>query len=168
MKKLGILIVLLIILTTISGCAKKEEEKKAIPLYDSDIVCSAVIEEENDGDVENFVSNVYIWLDKKKNVTETIYQNISESTLLDKATLELTNQFLDIYKNIKGIEASSDVIDNKLIITIKYNYNEMDLNATKKELGTIIDDSSIFKKVKKLPFSYDDLKKYELSGYECK
>jgi len=168
MRKISILIVLFIILITISGCDKKEEQNKTIPTYDADIVCTKEIEEENDGDIENYISNVFIKLDDNKNVKETIYQSISESSLLDKATLELTNQFLDIYKNINGIEASSDVINDKLIITIKYDYNNMDLNTVKKELGSIIDDKSIFKKIKKIPFSYEDLIKYELNEYECK
>ena len=168
MKKLSILIVILLVLITISGCSKKEEDKKTIPTYPADIVCTSNIEDEHDGDVENYISNVFIKLDDNKNVTETIYQSISESTLLDKATLELTNQFLEIYKDIKGISASSDVIDNKLIITIKYNYLDMDLNSTKKKLGTIVESNSILKKANKLPFSYEDFKKYELNGYECK
>ncbi len=168
MRKVLVFLSIFIVLGLISGCAKKEEEKKTIPTYDADIVCFANIEEENDGDVENYISNVFIKLDDNKNVTETVYQSISESSLLDKATLELTNQFLNIYKDIKGIEASSDVIDNKLIITIKYNYKDMDLDDTKKKLGSIIEDDSIFKKVKKLPFKYDELVKYDLKGYECK
>ena len=32
----------------------------------------------------------------------------------------------------------------------------------------IIETNSIIKKANKLPFSYDDFKKYELDGYECK
>jgi uncharacterized lipoprotein YehR (DUF1307 family) len=168
MKKLGVILIILLVLITISGCSKKEEDKKTIPTYNADIVCSSNIEDEHDGDVENYISNVFIKLDDNKNVTETIYQSISESTLLDKATLELTNQFLEIYKDIKGITASSDVIDNKLIITIKYNYIDMELKNTKMKLGTIVEDDSILKKATQLPFSYEEFKKYELNGYECK
>lgn len=165
MKIKYLLIICLLFL--VCGCTKNEENK-SIPEYDHDIKCVSHIEEENDGDLETYTSNIFITLDDNKNVTSAIYQSISESTLLDKSTLELTNQFLNIYKDIKGIEASSDIIDNKLIITIKYDYSNIDLVSTKKKLGSILDDNHIFKKVNKLPFSYEDYKKYELTNYECK
>lgn len=160
-------IFLICLLFLVCGCAKNEENK-VIPEYDHDIKCVSHIEEEKDGDLETYTSNIFIKLDDNSNVKSAIYQSISESTLLDKSTLELTNQFLNIYKDIKGIEASSDVIDNKLVITIKYNYRDIDLINVKKKLESILDDNHIFKKVNKLPFSYDEYKKYELNNYECK
>ena len=160
-------IFLICLLFLVCGCAKNEENK-VIPEYDHDIKCVSHIEEEKDGDLETYTSNIFIKLDDNSYVKSAIYQSISESTLLDKSTLELTNQFLNIYKDIKGIEASSDVIDNKLVITIKYTYSNIDLINVKKKLGSILDDNHIFKKVNKLPFSYDEYKKYELNNYECK
>ena len=166
--KLRYLFVLLIPLL-ICGCSKKEEVK-TIPEYESDIKCvkSGEVYDLEDGTPEEFISNIYVYLDDNKNVRSAIFQNISKSTVLDKATIELTNQFLSIYKDIDGIEATSDVVDDSLIITIKYNYLEMDLNNTKKRLGSIIDDNNILKNTKKLPFSYDEFKKYTLINYECK
>jgi uncharacterized lipoprotein YehR (DUF1307 family) len=160
-----ILIILLPLI--ICGCTKKEEPKK-IPEYDSDIKCVSTIEEDNDGDLVLYTSNIYINIDDNNNVTNTIYQSISDSTALDKATVDLTNQFLDIYKDINGIEAEAATIDNKLVITIKYDYTNMDLNIVKKKLGSILEDDNILKKTNKLPFSYDEFKKYSLKGYECK
>ena len=165
-RKLLILIALLILVT---GCTKKEEVKN-IPDYDSDIKCvkSGEVYDLEDGTPEEFISNIYVYLDDNNNVKSAIFQNISKSTVFDKATIELTNQFLSIYKDIDGIEATSDVIDDSLIITIKYNYLDIDLDLTKKKLGTIIDDNNIMKKAEKLPFSYDEFKKYSLNGYDCK
>ena len=161
------IVILICLLFLVCGCSKKEEIK-TIPEYDHDILCVSNIEDENDGDLESYLSNIYIKLDDNKNVTSAVYQSVSDSTVLDKAALELTNQFLSIYKGINGIEAFAENIDNKLVITIKYNYSEIDLETTKRKLGSIVDDNHIFKKVKKLPFSYEEYKKYELNGYECK
>ena len=116
MKKLGVLIVVLLVLMTISGCSKKEEEKKTIPTYDADIVCTSNIEDEHDGDVENYISNVFIKLDDSKNVTETIYQSISESTLLDKATLELTNHEIRVTMIDGEVSTNFNLNNNNLII----------------------------------------------------
>jgi uncharacterized lipoprotein YehR (DUF1307 family) len=162
-------LILLLIPLVICGCSKKEEVK-TIPDYDSDIKCvkTGQTYDLEDGTPEDFISNIYVYLDDNENVESAIFQNISKSTVFDKATIELTNQLLSIYKDIDGIDAFTDTVDDKLIITIKYNYLDMDLDLAKKKLGSIIDEDNIIRKAKKLPFSYEEFNKYSLSNYECK
>ena len=63
-RKLLILIALLILVT---GCTKKEEVKK-IPDYESDIKCvkSGEVYDLEDGTPEEFISNIYVYLDDNK------------------------------------------------------------------------------------------------------
>ena len=166
------LLIVLTLLLLVCGCSKSNEQSKQAEIkieeYNSDIKCSVVSEENINGDTNIYTGYVYIWLDEDKNVTKAIFQNISESTVLDKANIELTNQFLNLYKDIEGIEATSQVSDNKLVITISYDYLKIDPANIGQQLGTIVSDENALKQATTLPFSYEYFKKTQLDGYECK
>ena len=143
---------------------KKEYQKLNTFKYDKK--CSRINVETVDEDVIESTSYVYITLDGL-NLKEVVYQ-----TLLNKSdyinNYDMLKDILKMYDGISGIK--SDVYETKdnYVTEVIYDYTNLDLDKVKSSLGNLIEETSILAKTKKLPITYEDFYKSELTEYECK
>ena len=154
-KYVYIIIIAVLLITCIIVFNGRDTSIKNIPTYKSDLICT------------HETNTIYIFYDDNKNITKLIYQEVTPYDESQNKTYELNKEINKIYNKIKGINASIDIVDDKLLEEITYDFSKIDLIDAKKILISISDDNILLKKVDSLPIKYSKLKEIELEGYEC-
>ena len=113
------------------------------------------------------LSNIFISLDKNKNVKKVIIQNIENGNIYSIEDSYLIKNLYDEYNKIDGIKATIDYLENEIIYTVIYDYLEINLDQLKKNLNSFVEDT-IYDEIEELPFTYDFYHEYELKEYDCK
>ena len=143
-----------------------KKEYQSLNTYKYDKKCSYVNVETVDEDTIESTNFVYITLDNL-NLKKVVYQ-----TLLNKSdyinNFDMLKDILKMYDGIQGISYKVYETKDNYVTEIIYDYTNLDLNKVKSSLGNLIEDTSILAKAKKLPITYEDFYKSELTQYECK
>ena len=163
MKKL---IIILLILVLIPGCKSKEDEAK-LNSYDTKMTCKYTYEDELDGDINESDSIIYVDYDEEDNVIAAIYQSISSLDNYNDYLLGSLDAIIHLYNSMSGIKASKYIVGESLVFEIMYEYEKIDLNEFRENLGDLIDEESMFATVKSLPIKLSEFESLELKDYEC-
>ncbi len=157
----------LLIVFILTGCSKGEDNEKVINKYDANLVCKKHMEEIHDGEINSSESVIYIYYDESKFVNKAIYQSITNLDDASSYDIQAYDDIKEMYDSIDGCEAHYYKTKNELVLEIKYNYEKLDLNSFKEKLGNILDDTSLFAKVKAIPVKLEVFKNIEVNDYEC-
>ncbi len=161
---LGIIVILVIVIFLVTKINPKKEEKEEdkIPVYNADVVCSLSGVDTFEEEIEEYSLKAYLTI-KDNMVMKAILVGVSS----DVGNITQTQEIINDYNKINGINAKVSLSNGKLLTEVEYNYEVIDLDEVKRELGYLLIDDSIFLKVKSLPVSLHDYQKYELQDYEC-
>lgn len=140
------------------------EEELELKEYDSNVVCKFESGEVSE-DESSYYSNVYISYGKGGNITDIVYQNVTQTDFSD-SYMQLVNDLYDLYNNINGIKTDIYKSAGYVVTTIEYDFNVLDLNTAKKELGDMLEEDS-FILTGKLPIAYNVYIDKYLSEYSC-
>lgn len=132
--------------------------------YDAMMVCT---KHSNKDDISS-TSNYYIDYDVDENLTRVIYQEISDEADYSESLIESVKLNVKKHNSVEGIKSTVEVIDDKVVVEIHYDYTIINLNQVKKDLEDVFNNDNILMKSKKLPISLKKFKSTELSEYECK
>ena len=161
---LGVIVLLLIVIFYVAKLNSKKEEKveDKIPVYNADVICTLSGVESIEDEEEEYSLKAYLTI-KDNMVMKAILVGVSS----DAGNLAVTQNLMDDYNRINGINAKSYLSNERLITEVEYNYEVIDLDEVKSELGYLLIDDSIFLQAKSLPVSLREYQKYELQDYEC-
>lgn len=162
-KRIIIGAIIIIVIAVIALCIFKsqEDEYNNLVTYPGNIVCTMKGTDKIDGSEIPYETRVYITTSDDY-VTSAVYQTITYDQ-----NENVLNAILKIYNEIDGITMFTDKYDDYNVLTIKHDYNKIDLKQVEEKLGDLLDDSSLFKRYKKFPINYGEYKAVELKGYEC-
>ena len=150
MKKTAIILFLLIT-CCLTGCGNEKT-----------LTCTREITEENlttKNEVKLFYKNDKIFKISQQTITEMDEELINQS-------MDFNQEFLDMLKDIKGLEASYSKEGKKALkSTLIIDYTKLDVNQLKDKFGEEFDESE-FTKAKDR--NIEDYKSKELEGYTCK
>lgn len=159
-KMLIIFITILIILGIIILFPKK---KKRVDKYkDANVVCTYEYKNENETDSKNYL---YIYHDKDEMIKKLVYITVQNKDYFYDETITLNRTYVDIYNDVKGINGSVGETKDKIVTTIEYDYDKLDVEALKKI--DLLDEESIYYQMD-FPFNLDEFMIYEIPDYNCK
>lgn len=166
MKKKIIIIsvIVLVIIVAITFFILKNNHngsKDDVLSYPSDVKCELSGYDTINGKNVKTDTNVYLTI-KDDYVTFAIYQIISHT----KDEVKLSS-IMEQYNDIDGITMYTEKYEDYSILTMKYDYNTIDIKEVRDKMGEFIDDKSIFNRYEKFPINYGQYKTIELRGYEC-
>ena len=95
------------------------------------------------------VKNLYLKLDEDDYVVNATYESIYENDYFSSTLKALTQDLLDIYNEIDGVEASINTNKNKSYVVIKYDYNKINFKELKSILKDVLDKDSLQYKMNK-------------------
>lgn len=161
---LGVIFLLVIVLFLVikKNTIDEEKEEDKIPVYNADVVCSLSGIDTFEDEEDEYSLKSYLTI-KDNLVIKAILVGVSS----DIGNITQTQEIINEYNKIKGISAKVFISKEKLVTEVEYNYEVIDLDEVKRELGYLLIDDSIFLKVKSLPVLLADYQKYELQDYEC-
>lgn len=153
----GLLLVFLVICFSLF---KRDDEQ--IPKYDADIICRSANLDNDVGSELNSRSNIYIY-ENNGYIDKMINQVITNDLSYDWFFSEL----VDLYNQIEGITATVDIIQDKLVVEITYDYKTLDLKVFRSTVGHLLSEDSVYYNIEDFPISVEEYKKRELKNYEC-
>jgi hypothetical protein len=152
MKKSIILtIIISIIITLIIGIILTNKPKKDYSsISDYDYKCSyETTMDDESTTTKKVVKNLYLKLDEDDYVINATYESIYENDYFSSTLKALTQDLLDIYNEIDGVEASINTNKNKSYVVIKYDYNKINFKELKSVLKDVLDKDSLQYKMNK-------------------
>lgn len=125
MKKILLIFVLLVIIT---GCKEKEEEKREVIKSTGDLEC---VYKESRVDEDSMYTSRYLYKYNKNGILEEVINDeiveFNENDKeLKKTYSDLMKKANDEYKGINGVSTSTNISDNKYVLTITINPNKLD------------------------------------------
>jgi hypothetical protein len=152
MKKSIILtIIISIIITLVIGIILTNKPKKdysSISDYDHKCSYETTMDDESTT-TKKVVKNLYLKLDEDDYVINATYESIYENDYFSSTLKALTQDLLDIYNEIDGVEASINTNKNKSYVVIKYDYNKINFKELKSVLKDVLDKDSLQYKMNK-------------------
>lgn len=162
LKKAVILFFMLFIFT---GC--KVSESKKIHTYEASEVCFKEFNETVDDETLISRNNVFITYDDKLIVDKALYQSISPLNAISSYTYETYDYIKRIYSNINGISVEYYETTDSLVFEVSYDYNVIDLDSFRTNVGELLDDKGLLGSVDFIPVDLNTFKSIELDDYEC-
>lgn len=160
-KKIIIGISFLIILI-VSVSVLIYQKSSNIPTYDADIICSYSTKESLDDDEYDSKSVVYIFKDE-----DIVKKTINQSIMSANSDTRLLESIISLYDNIEGIDAYVSKIDDSIVFEVIYDYDKIDLELTKENLRSVLDESSILMNISELPINVDKYLDLLSDNYKC-
>lgn len=154
---IGIIVALIVI-----GIVLIIDKNNEIPTYDADIICSYSTTETLDEEEYESKSYVYIYKDDDY-VSKAIHQSIM-STNSDTSILE---SIIDLYSSIDGIDASLKTVDNSIVFEVVYDFDIIDIDLLKENMGDLLSESSILMTTSELPIKVSDYFDSLSKDYKC-
>lgn len=141
--------------------SNKTEIEDIIPVYNADVVCSLDGVDTFEDEVQEYSLRAYLTINDNL-VTKAILVGVSANTNINE-----TESYIEEYNKIKGINAQVSLKGNNLVTEVEYDYETIDLDEVRNELGYLLIDDSIFMRATSLPVSLEYYKEYELQDYIC-
>ena len=145
-KSILITILISIILTIIVGVFLTSRTKKNVEkeVFDYDYICSyEVTTDDEDSFNQSIKKNLYLKVDDNEFVSNAIYESIYKNEYFSNSMMNLTQEILDIYNEIDGIETIIKTDKKESNVIIKYDYEKIDFKELKKNLKDILETDSI-------------------------
>lgn len=158
-------IILLFTLFILTGC--KDAQDKEIHTFAASEVCTKEYSETVDGDTLISKNNVFITYDNKKLVNKAIYQSITPLSTVNSYTYETYDYIKDLYSNIDGVSADYYETSDSIVLEVSYDYNVIDIDSFRLNVGELLDDKGILGSAKSIPVDLSTFKSIELNDYEC-
>lgn len=158
-------IILLFTVFILTGC--KGEQDKEIHTFAASEVCTKEYSETVDGDTLISKNNVFITYDDKSIVNKAIYQSITPLNTVNSYTYETYDYIKDLYSNIDGVSADYYETSDSIVLEVSYDYNVIDIDSFRLNVGELLDDKGILGSAKSIPVDLSTFKSIELNGYEC-
>ena len=133
-----------------------------IPTYDADIICSYSTKESLDDDKYDSKSIIYIFKDE-----DIVKKTINQSIMSANSDTRLLESIISLYDNIEGIDAYVSKIDDSIVFEVIYDYDKIDLELTKENLRSVLDESSILMNISELPINVDKYLDLLSDSYKC-
>ena len=149
MKKIYIITTLISIVITVLICLLITEypktNNKNINMNSYDYKCSYETKLGDDEGETNVVleKNLYLKVDNDSYVTNALYENIYDQGYFSRAMSNLTQDLLDLYNEINGVETSITNKSKKTYVSISYNYNEINFKELRETLSNILEEDSL-------------------------
>lgn len=157
-KYILLLIPIIIVIVGVFAIYKRD----SIPTYNADIMCSYSSTESFEDDEFDTKNFIYIYKDND-NVKKTINQSVMSANV-DVGLLE---SIVDMYKKIDGIDATLEKKGESIIFEVRYDFDLIDLDYVKEEIGSVLADDSIIMITDELPINIDDYLKSINKNYKC-
>lgn len=152
----------IIVVLTIIGIIFIIDKKNKIPTYDADIICSYSTTETLDDEEYESKSYIYIYKDDyyvSKSIHQSIMSNNSDTSILES--------IIDLYSSIDGIDASLKSIDASIVFEVVYDFDIIDIDLLKENMGDLLSESSILMTTSELPIKVDDYLDSLSDNYKC-
>lgn len=164
MKKIVVLLLVMFILT---GCKKDDKNIDELNVYKTKEVCKKTTIEEVDGEILESQSIIYLDYDEANFVNLAIYQSITDISNVNSYTYSTYEYIRNLYSGIDGVNVIYYDTKDSLVLEIRYDYTDINLEEFRNNLGDLIDMDSLLGSTKKLPVKMTEFKKKELGGYVC-
>ncbi|MDE5631180.1 MAG: hypothetical protein K2I70_06235, partial [Bacilli bacterium] len=137
-KKLLIILVILLLIVFVVIIVKKSSklQKRSdefIPVYNADVVCSLSGVDNFEDEVEEYSLKAYLTL-KDNLVIKAILVGVSTDT----GNLVETQSIMNDYNKVSGINATATLNNDTLITEVVYDYEVIDLEEVKNNLGYLL------------------------------
>lgn len=157
MKKLLVCLVAMFVCFSLTGCGNSSNNGSTEKL-----TCT-----KTETDEEGYKTESTITVNYKDNKVTKVKQEDVET--MDESEVELTysfgSVFTEAFKNIDGIDAKLEKVNNTSIKSIiEIDYTKLDVNAINEALGSMAGDSIYSKS----DITLDEFKSSYLEGYTCK
>ena len=145
-------IIISIILTVLIGIIltkeTKKEDYKSVTDYDYLCTYEASMSDEEGESNKKITKNLYLSVNDEEYVTSATYESIYDNDYFTNSLKDLTQDVLNLYNEIDGVETSIETHNKKSYVLIKYDYNKINFKNLKKTLKDILDEDSLQVKMK--------------------
>lgn len=173
-KELIIIITICITLSIIVGAILSIDSKatKDLESYDvKDANMSCYYEGESTDDSGNvtgkYYNYMYIYNDTNEYVTKVIYKSVYTNSYFNESLKDLTESILELYTSVDGITSNIDVVNNKTVVTIEFDYSKINLEEAKEELEDILSSEAVLMNMEERT-TVEEFLKIEDPDYICK
>lgn len=173
-KELIIIITICITLSIIVGAILSidSKAKKDLESYDvKDANMSCYYEGESTDDSGNvtgkYYNYMYIYNDTNEYVTKVIYKSVYTNSYFNESLKDLTESILELYTSVDGITSNIDVVNNKTVVTIEFDYTKINLEEAREELEDILSSEAVLMNMEERT-TVEEFLKIEDPDYICK